>query len=236
MTVQWEFDERQQIGIDFSSLEEVVQYDKKQRVNPVGERELLLSLGLKEEQTLIEFGSGTGVLTREAAKIAKSVISIDVSQAMLEYSEKRAKKEGIQNIEYHHDGFLSYRHSGKPVDFIVTKNALHHLPDFWKMIAFCRFAELLKSGGVLYLRDVVFSFPPKEYIPFIENWIEAVSSSDGNGWSRGEFESHVRNEFSTYSWVLERMIIEAGFKIKEYEYSDLKTYAAYTCERTWKRG
>jgi SAM-dependent methyltransferase len=55
-------------------------------------------------------------------------------------------------------GFLSYEHEGDPPDAVFTRNALHHLPDFWKAAALERIARLLRPRGVLLLRDIVYSF------------------------------------------------------------------------------
>ena len=45
---------------------------------------------------------------------------------------------------------------------VFTRNPLHHLPDFWKAAALQRIAQLLKPGGVLRVRDIVYSFDPAE--------------------------------------------------------------------------
>jgi len=47
------------------------------------------------------------------------------------------------------------------VDKMVTKAALHHLPDFWKSIALLETVDILKKGGKLYFFDVIFLFDPK---------------------------------------------------------------------------
>ncbi len=43
---------------------------------------------------------------------------------------------------------------------MFTRNALHHLPDFWKAIALDRIATFLRPGGVLRLHDLIFDFQP----------------------------------------------------------------------------
>jgi hypothetical protein len=63
----------------------------------------------------------------------------------------------LSNIEVEQAGFLTYEHEGTPADFVYTRNALHHLPDFWKALALTRIAAMLKPSGVLRLRDLVFS-------------------------------------------------------------------------------
>ena len=78
--------------------------------------------------------------------------------------------------------------------------ALHHLPDFWKQVALIRLARALNPSGVLYLRDVVFSFDPPSYETAINEWVERMPTL--SGFLRAEFETHVREEFSTFSWIL----------------------------------
>ena len=39
----------------------------------------------------------------------------------------------------------------------------------------------------------------------------------------------MRDEYSTYSWLLEPMLERAGFEIADAEYGPLGAYAAYVC-------
>jgi len=66
---------------------------------------------------------------------------------------------------------LTYEHQDGLADFVVTKNALHILPDFWKMILFSGWLRY-KPNGMFYLRDVIFSFPSAEYETSINEWIQ----------------------------------------------------------------
>ena len=88
---------------------------------------------------------------------------MDLSAGMLRYAKKKAASRGVANVDFLQGGFLTYRHLGAPLDAIVTQLALHHLPDFWKQVALIRMAGMLKDGGKLCLRDVVFSFDVREY-------------------------------------------------------------------------
>ena len=226
----WIFDPARNGGPDFTDPEQVAVYDRKQRSDPAQEQKLLQELGLGADCTLIEFGSGTGTLVLEAAKLCKEVIAVDISKAMLEYTCEWAERLGLTNLKYCHKGFLDYEHEGEPVDFVVTQNALHHLPDVWKMTALHRIGKMLKPGGTFYLRDVAYSFEPTEFNERLEAWFDAVTvENPKEGWTRAEFEAHLREEFSTYSWLLEAMLAKAGLEVVRSSYSDSKTYAAYTC-------
>ena len=57
-----------------------------------------------------------------------------------------------------------------PADFVYSRYALHHLPDFWKSMALQNLRRTVRTGGILRLWDVVFSFEPAE----AEDRIEAL--------------------------------------------------------------
>jgi hypothetical protein len=97
---------------------------------------------------------------------------------------------------------------------VITKFALHHLPDFWKLVALVRINRFLQMGGLFYLEDVVFSFQPESYRTAIQQWIDQASAS-GERFSEKDFEGHVRDEYSTYSWIMEAMIKRTGFTIRK---------------------
>src|SRR6266851_5505142 len=106
------------------------------------------------------------------------------------------------------------QHAGEPADFVYTRNALHHLPDFWKAIALQRMARLLRSGGILRLRDLIFSFEPVDADRVVDAWLKAAPVRPESGWTRSELETHLRDEHSTFTWLLEPMLDRAGFEIR----------------------
>ena len=131
----------------------------------------------------------------------------------------------------HPAGFLSYEHTGGPADFVYSRNALHHLPDFWKAIALERVAGLLRPDGIFRLRDIVFACGPGEAEAVIAAWLDTASPSSKLGWTREELEAHVRGEHSTFNWLLEPMLERADFEIEQADYGPLRIYAEYLCVR-----
>jgi SAM-dependent methyltransferase len=133
-------------------------------------------------------------------------------------------------------GFLGYEHRGAPADVVYTRNALHHLPDFWKAVALERIALMLRPGGILRLRDIVFAFDPSEAERFVGEWLESAVEPHGveapKGWTRTELETHLREEHSTFTWLLEPMLERTGFAVKEADYSSHRVFAHYVCVKT----
>ncbi|TAK71838.1 MAG: class I SAM-dependent methyltransferase, partial [Dehalococcoidia bacterium] len=183
------------------------------------------------EHTLIDFGAGTGVRALAAAELCRRVIAVDPSATMLDYMRAKAERGGTGNVEYVQRGFLTFEHRGEPVDFAITRHALHHLPDFWKVEALRRVHEVLRPGGVFFAQELVYSFEPGEAARAITAWIDGVAKDDGAGFPRPFFEEHVRDKYATYSWLFEAMLRKVGFEIREASYREPGTYATYTCLR-----
>ena len=225
----WLYDEFKKVGVDFEDLTQVETYDRNQTVStPEKEKALVTRLGIAPGQTVIDLGAGTGTFAIQAALAGASVHAVDVSKVMLTYAQNKAQKMGVSSIAFYRAGFLTYEHQGNLANIVVTKNALHILPDFWKMAAFLRMAALLKPGGKFYLRDVIFSFPPAAYEAAIDEWIAQVAQPSGQGWTAEDFRMHVREEYSTFSWIVEAMLTRAGLKILESNYPS-PAYAEYLC-------
>ena len=206
----------------------VAGYDRKAGLDPPRD---VAELGLGAASTLVDLGAGTGTLALAAAPLCKRVIAVDVSPAMVAATRAKAAERRVTNVECVEAGFLTYEHTGDSADVVYTRNALHHLPDFWKAIALCRIADMLSPDGVLRLRDLVFAFPSRDADRFIERWLDSATLSSEEGWTRDELEVHLRDEHSTFTWLLEPMIEQAGFEIVRADYGEVRVYADYTCRK-----
>ena len=227
----WQPDEVALAGSEHLDPDYVAGFDRKSAFDPGPDIEILKGLGLGAESTVVDLGSGTGDFAIAASRLCRRVVAADVSPAMLAVTQSKLDAGHITNVEVVQAGFLTYEHQKPPADFVFTKNALHHLPDFWKGAALDRIASMVGPGGVLRLRDLVYSFAPSERTRAIESWLAGAPAKAEDGWTREELETHVREEFSTYSWLLEDLLRRAGFEILAAEYADSRVFAAYTCVR-----
>lgn len=211
----WQYDEFAQIGTDYGSKAEVDVYDSSHadfRDIKAESIKVLDLLDIKGDDTIIDFGSGTGTFVIEASKRCAKVYAVDVSQAMLDCATAKAKKAGAANIVFHHAGFLTYEHHGSPVDAVVTTFAFHHLPDFWKGIALRRINEMMKPGGQLYMHDVIIE--ESNALANIEALVQELSKAGGQRLQE-DTERHFKEEYSTYDWVMDGLLTRAGFTIEE---------------------
>lgn len=197
----------------------------------LAEVRLLQGLGLGGESTVLDLGAGTGQFTLAVAPVCSRVVAVDVSPVMQEALRRKVEAAGHGNIECVSAGFLTYEHASEPVGFAYSRFALHHLPDFWKAQALVRLAGFMAPGAVLRLWDVVYGFEPGEAEERIESWCATAGTGVETEWVRAEFEEHIRDEHSTFTWLLEPMIERAGFRIDEAEYSGDGMFAKYVARR-----
>lgn len=230
----WLYKEFKHCGVDYSDSKQAEIYDQQHQKFRNYEKEFTemldyLSLDNPQGMTLVDLGCGTGATAIYAAKHFKKIFAVDVSDVMIKQAKRRAEQENISNIEFINSGFLSYEHKTQPVDLVLTKAAFHHLPDFWKQIALLRINKMLKMSGRLYIHDVVFHFQPADYLTKINEWISTFEVMAGKEF-KSEVEIHIRDEFSTFSWIMEGMLLKAGFEIEKIRTAD-GFVTEYACKK-----
>jgi ubiquinone/menaquinone biosynthesis C-methylase UbiE len=223
----WRLDELAHAGREHHDPAHAARYDDKEDANAASEVARLRELGLGAGAVVVELGAGTGQFTVAVAPACARVVAVDVAPPMLARLEAKVAALGLANVEVARAGFLTYEHAGEPADVVYSRYALHHLPDFWKALALDRVRRMLRPGGIFRLWDVVYDFAPAEAEERIEAWCATGGDEVEGEWSRAELEEHVRDEHSTFTWILEPMIERCGFAIEAAERSGDGIFARY---------
>jgi SAM-dependent methyltransferase len=227
MSESWMLDELAHAGPEHLDEAFIAGYDRKQGYpDPEEDLAAFEAAGLDGAATIVDLGAGTGQFAVPAARRFGRVIAADVSPAML--AAIRAKAAGPDNLACVRAGFLSYRHDGPPADGVYTRNALHQVPDFWKAIALQKISDMLRPGGVLRLRDLIYDFRAAEASEIFSGWFASAAADPAAGYTAADYAEHIRTEFSTYRWLLEPMLAATGFEIIDVAY-ERRLYGAYTC-------
>lgn len=108
-------------------------------------------LSLPKGSVVMEFGVGTGNLSRMLLDAGYRVIGIEPSAAM----RKKAKSK-LPDLELYEGHFLQVPDGLPPVDGIVSTYAFHHLTDEEKDQALRDFVSRLRPGGKIVFADTVF--------------------------------------------------------------------------------
>jgi SAM-dependent methyltransferase len=220
----WRLDEVAHVGAEHLDPQYVAGYLEKSPTDWSADLTALSKLGVGATSTVVDIGAGAGAFALALAPHVACVIAVDPSPPMC----AAAREQGVEAVCA---GFLTYEHEGDPPEAVFKRNALHHLPDFWKAVALERIARLLKPGRALLLRDIVYSFEPAEADAAIGAWLASAPTDPASGWTAAQLAEHVRDEHSTYSWLLEPMLDRVGFDVRERSLSATRVHAMYACIR-----
>ena len=207
----WYYNERRQLGLD-SAVASI--YDRHDD-SDLRARAALTMLGVQRGWRVADIGCGSGLLAVEAALMGADVDAIDISPAMLALAKIQASDRKVA-IRTQSAGLLSFAYQPNSYDLIVSEFALHHLPDFWKAVALARIFGALKPGANFYLRDIVFVSMPDGVDRDVESW--ADFSIKNHEFDRHGVVTHMRDEYSTFGWVIERMLTDVGFTLVSVDY------------------
>jgi SAM-dependent methyltransferase len=181
----------------------VAGYDRKQGYpDPAADLAAFGAHGLDAASVVVDIGAGTGQFAIAAARRFGHVTAVDMSPAMLAALRERSAAAGLANLDCVRAGFLSYR-----------------------------IARMLRPGGLLRLRDLIYDFGPDEAATVFTGWLDHAAADPVAGYTSEDYAEHIRTEFSTFRWLLEPMLAAAGLEIVAADF-DGRLYGAYTCVKT----
>ena len=114
---------------------------------------ILKSINYTKEMNILDFGSGTGLLTQEIAPYVKKITAVDMSIAMNEVL--REKIDGFAcDLEVLELDITSqeYKHKLSNLDGIISSMTIHHINDTEDL--FKKFYDLLNENGTIGLADL----------------------------------------------------------------------------------
>src|SRR5512143_259776 len=207
----WYYNERNRIGLEPAVASIYDRHDDSDE----RARAALTMLGVQKGWRVADIGCGNGVLACEAALMGAEVDAIDISPAMLALAKiyARDRKAAVRTQSA---GLLSFSYQPASYDLIVSEFTLHHLPDFWKAVALSRIYRALKPGASFYLRDIVYVSMPDCSERDVEQW--ADFNIKNHDFARESVVAHMRDEYSTFGWVMERMLTDVGFTLTSADY------------------
>lgn len=107
---------------------------------------------LKDDDTVLDFGCGTGTYSIAIADKVKAIRGIDISKKMLAIANERASKRHLQNIQFDHLTLFDEKLKPACFDVVLTFNILHLQEDLDGVLN--RISELLVPGGLLISKAV----------------------------------------------------------------------------------
>ncbi len=110
--------------------------------------------------TVVDVGAGTGLLSLVFAVRAARVWAIDSSPAMCEYLHTKAASAGLSNVESVVASAVSLPLIDGFADLVVSNYCFHELTNAEKLRALAEARRVLKPGGRIVVGDMMFSLNP----------------------------------------------------------------------------
>jgi ubiquinone/menaquinone biosynthesis C-methylase UbiE len=103
---------------------------------------------VKDAETVLDAGAGTGRFAIYLAKMGKRVIAFDQSAEMLEVAKKKSREQGVSDmIEFVQGDIESLPFDEKQFDAIISIHVLVHFESDEKIIS--EFARVIKPSGTI---------------------------------------------------------------------------------------
>jgi ubiquinone/menaquinone biosynthesis C-methylase UbiE/DNA-binding transcriptional ArsR family regulator len=100
-----------------------------------------------------DLGSGEGLLSELLARRCKRVIAVDNSEKMVEFGARKAKKNGLKNLEFRLGNLENPPIEPASVDLVILSQALHHAVKPEEAIEAAH--KLLTPGGQIMILDLL---------------------------------------------------------------------------------
>jgi len=102
-------------------------YDADSQADEVYQRclsYLLTHAPIERDDTVVDIGTGTGIVALELASRCDHVLGRDIYDEWLRYAREKAGKRGIENVSFGHGSFRE-PNVDEPVDVVVASYALY---------------------------------------------------------------------------------------------------------------
>lgn len=154
---------------------------------------------------VLEFGVGTGNLTKKLIANGLEVVGIEPSENM-----RRIAGQKLPNTKIMKGSFLSFPSQAKKADTIVSSYAFHHLTDREKEQAIKSYKDILASQGKIIFGDTIFENKRKQE--------EAYLKAKNNGYHR--LAEDLQTEFYTTIPKMKEILHSHGFTVNFEQIND----------------
>jgi SAM-dependent methyltransferase len=128
---------------------------------------LVAAARLTGSERVLDIATGPGYIAEAFARVAREVVGVDLTDAMLAIAKERTRERRISNILFRASDAQNLPFENGSFDVVVCRLALHHLE---KPLAVLReMARVCRAGGTVLVEDIYASEHP-ERAAYQDRW------------------------------------------------------------------
>jgi len=228
----WPLDERASAGRENLDVDHVARYDAKEAWDASAEVRLLELLGLDAGSTVLDLGAGTGQFTLAVAPRCARVIAADVSQPMLERLRSKVAEAGFDNVKNRRSRLRFLRAQGRARRCRLLALRASSRARLLEGASPGAAGAMHASGRAASPLGHRLQLRPRRSRRAHRTWCASIpKAGEETDWVRADVEEHVRDEHSTFTWLLEPLLERSSFEIQATDYTDDGIFAKYLARR-----
>ncbi|HSR42670.1 MAG TPA: class I SAM-dependent methyltransferase [Longimicrobiales bacterium] len=169
-----------------------------------------------KEDRVLDLGCGWGTFTFAFAPVVREVVGVDFSEKSIELCRRRAREEGVRNVDFHRVDAADTGLDRESFDVIVAADFLEHLDRDQTGAVLDECARLLKRGG----RLVVWTPHGGHFLELLRNRTSLLPADP----------THV--DYKTME-RLRRLLLDRGFSIEKAYYAESHVPVLQDVERSF---
>ena len=130
-------------------------------------RRLVAAARLTGTERVLDIATGPGYIAEAFAAVAREVVGVDLTEAMLAIGKERTKERGVTNVSFRAADAEHLPFESAAFDVVVCRLALHHLLKPLDVLR--EMARVCREGGKVVVEDIYASEHP-ERAAYQDRW------------------------------------------------------------------
>lgn len=121
-------------------------------------KRLVAAVRITGSERVLDIATGPGYIAEAFAGVAREVIGIDLTDAMLSIATERTRQRGISNVSFRSGDAQNVPFENDEFDVAVCRLALHHVTQPLKVVS--EMGRVTRLGGTVLVEDIYASEHP----------------------------------------------------------------------------
>ena len=130
-------------------------------------RRLVAAAHLTGSERVLDIATGPGYIAEAFAGLARGVVGVDLTEAMLTIARERTVERGVSNVSFRAADAENLPFENGAFDVVVCRLALHHLLKPLQVLS--EMARVCRLGGIVLVEDIYASEHP-ERAAYQDRW------------------------------------------------------------------